>query len=91
MKKKYEALSYVWSALSTTEVALTKAWRELESFYKRVEDLELSLNETREGWKTVRYILQEMHHENLRLSKKYVKYVEDNFSILLVSFEITLQ
>lgn len=61
------------------------------SYLKRVEDLVLSPNETRKSWKRVGDSLKEMHHDDLKLSKDYEKFMEENFSIMQTSFENSLQ
>lgn len=64
---------------------------DLETSHKRVEDLELSLNEAQEGWKTIEDGFRDMHHENLELSKSHAKSLEDDFSLLHILFENVLQ
>lgn len=86
MDEKYGALMCAWSTLSITEPALAEANQELESSHKMVKELELSLSEAREGYNKVEDGLREIRHENLELSKEYVKLVEDNFSIMHVFF-----
>lgn len=88
---KGEALSSTRSVLSIIVATLKAANHELESSCKRVEDLELSLNEAHECWKRGEDGLRDMCVENLKLSKECAKFVEDNFSIMQVSYENFLQ
>lgn len=53
---------------------------------KGFKDSELSLNEALKGWKKVNEGLREMSHDNLELSKEYLKYAKDSLGVLHVSF-----
>lgn len=52
--------------------------------------MDLSLNEARKGYNRVEDGFPKMRYKNIESSKEYVKFMEDNFFILQVSFENSL-
>lgn len=90
MKEKDEALALAHTILINFEAILAEENKEPDSSHKTDKMLEESLKEVGEGRNKTKDDLQEMILENISLAKKYMKLVEEGFSVMHISYENSL-